>query len=230
MKRFQAPMSGIVYAVLSVVGILLLVIAEPDSKTDEEVLSHYADSGNRAAEIIGFVLVSVGVVFFLWFLSTLRGRLQSFEPEPRTLSALGFGAGVAAAALSICSAALLAGVSFAVEYSSGFVVDPNAARYAVIVGYVLLVGSLLVNCVVVATTSALALRTPVLPSWLGWAGVAAVVLGIAESFVLPIFVIPLWVVIVSVVLMRRTSTTPAKVDVVDVSGLDEPVSAGERSR
>ncbi len=79
----------------------------------------------------------------------------------------------------------------------------------------LLVGSLFVSGIVVATASVLALRSPALPDWVGWAGVAAIVLGIAESLLLPVFVIPAWVVIVSIVLMRRAPTGDAQPDVVD---------------
>lgn len=199
-----APASGIVSAVLVVVGIFLLVAEQIDEDTDEEILSYYAESGNRTGEIVGFILVTVGVMFFLWFLSTLRSRLSSVEPEPRTLSTLGFGAGSTAAALLVGAGALLVGTSFAAELSSRFVVDPNLARFVVITGYAFLTGSVLVNLVLVITTSVLALRTAALPTWLGWVGFAAVVLAIVEVFLLPVFVIPVWVLVVSVVLIMPT--------------------------
>ena len=157
------------------------------------------------------MLVTVGVLFFLWFVSTLRSRLRSVEPEPKTLSTLAFGAAVAAAALLIGAAALLAGTSMAAEYSSGFVVDPNLARFAFITGDVFLVGSVLVNCVLVIATSVLALRSAVLPNWLGWVGFAAVVLAVVEAALLPVFVIPVWVLIVSIVLMARSPARHSQV-------------------
>lgn len=211
MKRLGAPASGIVYAVLVVVGTLLLVLAAIDTKTDQEILSHYGDSGKRTGEIVGFILVTVGALFFLWFLSTLRSRLRSGEPEPKTLSALVFGAGVAASALLIGGAAVIAGTSFAAEFSSDFVVDPNLARFAVIIGFLFLIGSALVNSALVIATSVLALRTAAFPNWLGWVGFAAVVLAVVEAFLLPVFVIPVWVVVVSVVLMARSPATHSQV-------------------
>lgn len=207
MKRVGAPASGIVHAVLVVVGILLLVQESIDTNTDEQIRSYYADSGNRNAEIVGFFLVVLGVLFFLWFISVLRSRLSSAEPEPATLSFLALGAGSTAAALLIGAAVLLAGTTWAVEIDSDFVIDPNQARFAVTTGYVLLIGAVLVNCLVVIATSVLALRTAVLPDWLGWAGFAAVVLAIVEMFLLPVFIIPVWVLVVSVVLMMGTSTS-----------------------
>ena len=207
MKKFGDSASGIVYAVLAVVGIFLLIQESITEATDEEILSHYADSGNRTGEIVGFILVTVGVMFFLWFLSVLRSRLGSIEHEPGTLSTLAFGAGVTAAGLLVGTAALLVGTSFATELSSDFVVDPNLARFAVSTGFVLLFGSVLVSFALVIATSVLALRTKVLPNWLGWVGFAAVVLAIVESILLPVFVIPAWVVVVSIVLMKGTPTS-----------------------
>jgi hypothetical protein len=197
--------------VFVVVGIFLLIIGEVDTKTDQEIVSHYGDSANRTQEIVGFILVTVGVLFFLWFVSTLRSRLEFVEPEPRTLSPLAFGAGVAAAALLIGAAAAFAGTSFAAEIVNEFVVDPNLARFSDSTGYLLLTGSVLVNCVLVIATSVLALRTAVLPNWLGWVGFAAVVLAVLEAFLAPVFLIPVWVLIVSVVLMMPTSTSHTQV-------------------
>lgn len=201
MKRLITPAaSGVVYAVLAIVGVLLLVLEEIDGATDEEILSYYSDSGNRTTEMVGFVLALVGALFFVWFLSSLRGRLRAVEPAPKTLTDLAFGAGVAAAALFVGAAVMLSATSNALEISSRFEVDPNLARFAVSTGYVFLIGSVLFNCALVASTSVLALRTTVLPNWLGWVGLAAIVLAIVEAFLLPVFVIPVWVAIVSVVL------------------------------
>ena len=208
MKRLGAPASGIVYAVLVVVGIILLVGAQLDTKADQEILSHYADSGKRTGELVGFILVTAGVLFFIWFVATLRSRLRSIEPEPKTLSALAFGAGVTAAALLIGAAAVIVATSTAVEFSDEFVVDPNLARFALSTGYLLLTGAVLVNCVLVVATSVLALRSAVFPNWLGWFGFAAVVLAVGEAFLLPVFVIPVWAVVVSVVLMGRSPASP----------------------
>lgn len=203
MKQLAKSSAGIAYALLVVAGLILLAIEQIDSDTDEEILSYYSDSGNRTSQIVGFALVTVGVLFFVWFVSVLRSRLAAGERGPKPLSFLAFGAGIAAAALLLAAAALLVSTSFAKELSSDFVVDPNLARLVVSVGYLLLIGSALISCVLVAATSVLALRGQVLPVWLGWVGFVAVVLAVAESFLLPVFIIPLWVVTVCIVWMVR---------------------------
>jgi lysylphosphatidylglycerol synthetase-like protein (DUF2156 family) len=198
----MAPVSGIVYAGLAVVGTLLIVSEEVDGSTDDEILSYYGDSGNRATEGIGVTLMFVGAMAFLWFLSGLWSRLKSVEHESRGLADLAFAAGIVGAALFIGAAALLNATATAVEVSDRFAVDPNLARFAVSTGYLFLIGSVFINCALIAATSVLALRTDVFPRWLGWVGFAAIVVAIAESFLLPVFAVPIWVTVVSIVMIR----------------------------
>jgi hypothetical protein len=214
-KRWGA-VGGIVAAVCLVVGNVVFVVEDVGADTNREILSYYRDSGNRTAELIAFFVVSVGVLLFLWFASTLRSTLAGVEPEPRTLSRLGFATAVMAAALMIGAAALLVATSVAVEYSSRFVVDANLARFSVSTAYLFLVGWVLANCVLIAITSVLAFRGDVLPSWLGWVGFAAVVLAIAEMFLYPVFAVPVWILVVSIVLLRRRAP-----DVLSVGGQPE---------
>ena len=206
MKRLAAPISGIVYAVLAVVGLLLIVWEEVDTRTDQEILSYYGNSGNRDTEGIGFMLMIVGAMAFLWFLSGLRSRLKSVAHESEILPDLTFAAGVVAAALFIGGGALLNATATTMDVSDKFTVDPDLARFAVAAGYLFLIGSVLINCVLIASTSVLALRTDVFPSWLGWLGFAAIVAAIVEVFLLPAFTVPVWVLVVSIVMIRSAPT------------------------
>lgn len=212
MKRSDTSWSGIVYALLFVLGAFLLTTAEPESKTDEEILAHFADGGNRATMIVGFFVMVAAALCWLWFVNSLRSRLQTTAPEARSLSTLGFGASVAAASLLIAAATSLAGIAFVMEDTSRFVPEPDTARLVVMIGYLLLIGGALVNCVVVATTSVLALRTAVLPTWAGWVGVAAIALTLAEIALLPVLSIPVWAVIVSITVSKVSpgSSEPAR--------------------
>lgn len=199
MKRiFAASAAGAVYSILSVIGVLLLVLEQVDSSTDEQILAYYDDAGNRTTEALGAVLVLLGAAFLVWFLSELRRRIRGTATDADTSADLAFGAGLVAAGLLAGAAALLSATSAAVEISSRFEVDPDTARFAVSTGYVFLVGSVLLSCVLVLATSVVAVRTSLLPTWLGWAGFAVVVLAVVEAFLLPVFVIPIWVLAVSV--------------------------------
>lgn len=206
MTRPTHPFPGIAYAVLVVTGVLMLVREEIDGATDDQIVTYYGDSGNRTVEMIGSFAIVLGGLAFLWFLASLRTRLRSVESDSTVLSDLAFGAGVAATTLLLGATVLLSATSSTIAISSGFVVDPNTARLAVAAGYLFLIGAVLMNCVVVAATSMLALRSDGLPNWLAWLGGSAVVLAVVEAFLLPVFVIPAWVAVVSIVFARGTTS------------------------
>lgn len=201
-----APASGIAYVVLSLVGTFLVPLASDEfsnTDPDEEILSFFADSGNRALEFVSVALIAFAVLFFLWFVSTLRDRLRAVEPEPKGLSALAFGAGVASAALLMAALSVFGAIPAAVDETDRFVLDPNLARVIENVSFLLFVGSTMVASVLVAATSVLALRTAVLPRWLGWVGMAVALALLVAVFFVPIFALWAWVVVVSVVLIAR---------------------------
>lgn len=196
-----APASGIVYVVLFVVA---FIVGPGDvGNSDEEILSYYADSGNRVSEIVAFFLVTVGLLFFIWFASTLRNRLRSVEPEPKSLSALTFGAGVASATLMMGAMSLFVAVAITAEDLDEFVVDPNTARVLENAGYLFFTASTMVAAILVAATSVLAIRTAVLPKWLGWVGLLVAVAALFAIFFVPLFIFWLWVLVVSIVLLLR---------------------------
>lgn len=200
------PAAGIAYVILSLVGtFLVLSLGDEFSPTDsdEEILAFYADSGNRTLEFVSVALYAFAVLFFLWFVSTLRDRLRTVEPEPKSLSALAFGAGVASAALLMAGISVHSAIPAAVEETDRFVLDPNTARLLEYVAFLLFVGSTMVASVLVAATSVLALRTAVLPRWLGWIGLVVALILLVAVFFFPIVALWAWAVVVSVVLMRR---------------------------
>src|SRR4029453_2102451 len=133
-----APISGILYVVLWAVVIFLLDSDPGDSDTD--ITSWYADSGNRDQQGIRFFLVLAAGLLFLWFLSVLRGRLAEAEGMAGTRTSLAFGAGLVAVTLWTIAMAVWMSVSFAVDDSEEFVVDPNTERLFSDFGYALWFG------------------------------------------------------------------------------------------
>lgn len=201
-----SPMAGLVYAVLYVVGLLLIVGEGIDEKSDAGIASYYADSGNRTGDIVGLFLVAVSLLFFLVFVSVLRERLRAADADGAALSGVAAGSGVAAAALFLAGAAAFSATAMAVNFMDEFAVDANLARLQFALAYAFLSGAVILGCGLVLATSALALRTPVLPTWMGWVGLVAVVLAVAEMFLLPVFVIPAWSLLVGILLAARAPT------------------------
>jgi hypothetical protein len=204
-----APASALVYGVLYVVGMILIVVVgeEVDEKADADMLAYYADSGNRTNDIIGLVLVAVSLIFFLFFVSALRERLREADAEGSVLSGVAAAAGAGAAVLFLAGAAAFTATALGRDFIDEFEVDPNAARLQFALGYGLLLGAVILSCGMVLATCAVAFRTSVLPTWVTWVGLVAVVLAIAEAFLLPLFVIPVWSLIVGAVLATRAPSS-----------------------
>jgi hypothetical protein len=198
-----APLAGLAYGVLYVVGLFLIVGDEIDEKTDAGIVSYYADSGSRTSHVIGFFLVAVSLLFFLLFIGVLRERLRAADADGSLLTGLVAAGGAAAAGLFLAGTAALAATAVAAEFMDDFVVDANLVRIQFGFGFGLLLGAVIFSCGVVLATSVLGVRSAELPTWLGWVGLLAVVLAIIEAFLLPLFVIPAWAVLVGIVLAVR---------------------------
>ena len=90
-----AAVSGSIFSGLFVAGLLPLAAARPASPTQTRPSSLFADSANRAGNIVGGILLAASALVFLWFLQHLRQRLQSDTTRPPTLPNFVYGAGQA---------------------------------------------------------------------------------------------------------------------------------------
>lgn len=151
---------------------------------------------------VGLVAELFGLIFFVPFLAYLFAILRQAEGREGWLSATAFGSGLIALSVKSASAAPVIAVrgGEAGTQIGGVLTAMNNASFIL---------SLLPLGVMVAATSAIVLRTGVLPAWLGWAGaVTAVALLVNSAFVnaefgagfLPFL---LWTVLTSAILARR---------------------------
>jgi hypothetical protein len=78
-------------------------------------------------------------------------------------------------------------------------------------GYVVWVGAVIVAALLVWATSAIALRSGLLPKWFAWLGVLAGILQLLAIFFVPVFIFWGWILITSLLLVFRSATarTPA---------------------
>jgi len=203
-----APLGGIIFVVLMVIGTGLLGDHPDPDAPDQEIADYLGDSGNHTRNIIGayvWVLAGVGL---LWFLTHLRGVLRSAEGGAGTLSNLGFGAGLIFTALLMASSATIAAVAGAVEFRDAPEIDPDFVRVLPQMGYsMLLLGGGFTAIVLVLTTSVISLQTGVFPQWLAWLGVLAAIVLLFAIIFLPMVALLIWVLAASVVLLMRTEET-----------------------
>lgn len=94
-----APVTGIAVLLFGLAGLIVLEgpADRPEVDRAAGAFLEYFDQGSTV--VLGAFLVLLSVVFFLWFLGSLREVLRGAEGEGGRLSTVAFGAGTATAAL-----------------------------------------------------------------------------------------------------------------------------------
>jgi hypothetical protein len=207
------PIAGIVFAVLFVAAFFVQGELPSGDDSTAEFASFYDDSGNRAQVIIGSYMLFFASLFFLWFLGSLRGRLMAAEGAPGRLTPIAFGAGIVFVAMLMVGAACFASIAGDIEFGDeevAAVASGDAARVVPQLGYpVLLIGGMFAVIAMICATSVLIMRTGVLPRWIGWYGFVAAVLLLAAVIFLPMIFFVLWVLFVSITMLRGAAATAA---------------------
>jgi hypothetical protein len=202
-----AAITGVAFVVLYVAAFGLGIEV---GASDREILDYYADSANRAKEVVAFFLIAAAALAFLIFAGSLRSMIARAEQDRAVLAALAWSGGIASAVLVLAGNAVSRATAFA-AMSDDFELDPNLRRLAEDAGFLLFVSGALAAILLVVAVSLAALRHGVLPGWLGWAGFpAAALLTLAIAFV-GFLVLALWVLAVSAALaFRRVPATAAR--------------------
>jgi hypothetical protein len=204
-----AALGGVLYVVLFVVGTIFLVGDEPSGDASPgEVVRWYADSGHRHRIGIGWVLVGLGLFFFLWFLAALRTTLLRLVGDGFlvTLATIG---GAVYAALALAGIAVNMGIKTMSDDTYHHQVYPELIHAANDAGYVLhATGGVGIGAMMIAASLAV-LRARALPVWLGWIGVVAGIIALASIIFFPWFVIALWLLGASGLLFLANSPSRA---------------------
>lgn len=202
-----AAVAGLVFSVLSFVGLLLLTSSPDLSVPDSELTAWYADSDNRASLTVGLSLTIVSAVSFLWLVAVIRRRMGA--REDRFFATVFLGSGILITGVMLVGAAALASAAITVDLADGRV--PEASVLAAFDGFgtaLLLMVLPRMQAVFVASTSTLALRTSAFSRWLAFLGYGTAL----TIFVVPIVIepiglaFPVWIGILSMgLLIRRTN-------------------------
>jgi hypothetical protein len=206
-----APLSGLLAVVCSLVGVMFALDQPQDKDSNAKIVAYFADHSHRVHGVVGFFVFLAGILLLLAFLGALRERLLAAEGQPGRLSALAFGAGIASLPLWAVSMLLANAASFAGNESSSFRLDPNTFRLLADTAYFAWVAAAVVSSVVVWATSAVALRTAVLPRWYARLGILAGIVQLFGFLFFPFFVWWLWIIVTSVLLVRQPNPAPARV-------------------
>ncbi|MGB2954267.1 MAG: hypothetical protein WBB74_12880 [Gaiellaceae bacterium] len=207
------PLAG----ALSVAGfVIAFAIAGNSPNTDSsdaKIVSYYAKHSHQVSNIVGYFIFLAAIVFLVLFFSVLRSKLVAAEGGAGWLGSLAFGSGVASAALWIAAIICFTGPAFATNDTAKFHLDANTFRLVGDMGYTFWVAAVVVSALVVWSTSAVALRTGLLPRWFGWLGVVIGAINLLAVFFIPAFIYWGWLLVASVFLAwrpaARTSAAPA---------------------
>lgn len=205
------PLAGVLSVACSLVGVLFALNQPQNNDSDAKIVAYFAEHKHQVQGVVGFFVFLAGMLFLLVFLSALRDRLLEAEGQPGRFSALAYGAGIASLPLWGVSMLLANAASFASSESSSFQLDPNTFRLLSDTAYYAWVAALIVGAVVVWATSAVALRTSVLPRWYGRLGILAGVIQLFGLFLFPFLLWWLWIIVTSVLLVARRNLAPATI-------------------
>lgn len=196
------PIAGIVFAVLFVVGLSLNNIPSADDSA-AKISNFYNDGGDRAQLIISSYVLWLAGLFFFWFLASLRSRLLAFEEAPGRLTSIVFGGGLVFIAMLMVAAACFASIAGDITFGDEKFVGLDGARFIPELGYpILLIAGMFAAIAMIDAVSVLIMRSGVFPRWIGWFGFVAAIALLFAGFFLPMIFLVLWVLFVSVAMLR----------------------------
>lgn len=195
-----APLTGVASVACFVVGFVILGVGKaPGPFSADEIVSFYTENSSKVT--FGSTLFMVGAVAFLFFVGSLWRVLRSAEGPTGWLSNVALGGGIVATAGMFMFTQLGATLAEVADH-----IDPAAAQAIHSVHYpaITLPGGM---AILLLAGGLVVTRTKALPVWLGW---VALVLGVASLSRLGFAVFLaswLWIVIVSILLVRRMSAS-----------------------
>jgi hypothetical protein len=201
-----AGLGGVLYVALFIIGSILSFSGTPDGDaTPAEVRTYYADSGHRDKIGIGWILIGLGLVAFLWFLASLRQWLRGVDGDG-FLTGLATIGGSIYAALALAAIAVYMGISTMSDDTFNDVVYPGLIHAAGDAGYVLHATGGAGAAVMIFAASLAALRARAIPVWLGWLGFLAALAALASIAFLPQILLALWILVAGIMLFLAPAT------------------------
>jgi hypothetical protein len=203
-ERFS-PLAGIVAVALWVLGTIIAESTDySDKNTPEEILAVLQQDGNTI--IAGGIIFGFGVVFFIWFLGSLRAALYSAEGGIGRLTSIAYGSGMLAALCLLFQITPIVQGAFNDDDLSA-----DTAQSLNEMGESFFGGAEFTLLAMFLAAGLLLVRTRVLGAWLGWVSLAiALLLAIIPiGWAGVVFAFPLWTIVTSVLLYLRGATATA---------------------
>jgi hypothetical protein len=197
------PLAGPVFVVLMIAGFVIAGSSPDPDASNAKIAAYIGKDSNFTKNAVAFFVLLAALLFLVTFFAALRARLVEAEGGAGSHGALALGAGIASAVFLILAISIFVSPLFAAHDAKKNLIDPGIYRLTQDLGYMLWVASTVVGALVVWATSAVALRTGVLPRWFAWFGIVVGVLLLLALFFIPIFLYWLWILIAGILLAMR---------------------------
>jgi hypothetical protein len=215
----SAGWSGIVFIVLAIVGAILPGAPPPGTETGQSLVA-YLDA-HRSAWLFGGWLVFPQTVFFVWFVVGLRNYLQGAPAGDDTLPLYALIGGILSAGVAL----IAGGIQIALGFVPAADLGPNVVKALYVVWLIAGTPLIFMPTTVLTFASGHCLRRQAsAPKWLAAVSyVTAIVCALATltafsntgamspsgiAGYVPFFVLVIWVVSTSVVLVRSKVESP----------------------
>lgn len=208
MSYRSAPVAG----VLAVVAFFVAVFIDESGNapggdaSGAELAAYLNDNVYRFA--LAALAWGIGTIALVAFLDAVRTRVARGSEQ---LARIGFALGVGAALMLLASWLPEVGGSLASREELHRDLEPGAAEVFASIGTGFFFGGEVLLAGLLLAVGFAAVKTRVLPAWLGW---ISIVLGVVAlippiGWAVVIFAFPLWILGVSLLLWRRPEAAPA---------------------
>jgi hypothetical protein len=156
------------------------------------------------------ILISLAIVFFFWFIGSLRAALHAAEGGVGRLAATAHAGGIATAVLVAASIGTQVSAALLVGERDAPIAPSTAVAYW-FMGDGLFLAAFYSTAVLFAATGIVALRSGVLPRWFAWAtlAVALVLVVPLVGWAAFIFAVPIWIIATSYLLWQQATRSPS---------------------
>jgi hypothetical protein len=207
----RAALAGAVFALLFVVGWLLLQQSPPLDAPNDEIVDFYSDPDERRASLLaGLYVVPFAGIAFIWFMAALRDRyLRSGSKEHVVLSTVQLVSGTLFVVAIFAVSAVELALVWIAEQSADGSLDADAARTMVAFGAAMAqIVALRSGAVFIAISTTRAMRSGLFPRWYGILSMVSAVLLLFSYTAWPAtaLLMPIWVVASSALVLAQRIT------------------------
>ena len=206
-----APLGGIVFVVLFVIGTLFLFSGAPSGDDPPaKYRAWFASSSHRDRINVGWLLIGLGVFFLLWFIGALRRAVSNVDGDGFLTSIVTIG-GTIYAALALTAVAVSQGIRTMSDDTFHHQVYPELIHAADDASWVIHASGAAGLAAMIIAASVAFMSRGIWPRWAGWLSIVVGILSLGSIAFFPQFLWLLWLLIVSVALFSRPARYAAPV-------------------